>query len=291
MTMAQALHSAGSHLRAAGIADAEIEAELLLRHAAELTREQLFARLQEPLPRSTQREYESMLLRRLAHEPIAYITGRCEFYELELECTPAALIPRPETELMVELTLEWARGPFDAAQGKQGPRAMRVVDVGTGNGAIAVAIAVSAPLARFVAIDLSREALALARRNAEKHGVADRIDFVRGSLLSILRARVDVIVANLPYVPTRLYRKLPLELLDHEPEAALHAGACGTRVIAALIGQAATLLRPGGLLLAEHQWNQGRRLREAARAAFPRARIATKRDLSGKERVLVLENT
>ncbi len=283
MTLAQALQSAQSCLRAAGIADAQLEAELLLRHAAGLTPEQLFARLQEPLADPVQREYESMLRRRLAHEPAAYITGRCEFYGLELECTPAALIPRPETELLVELAIEWARG--------QGPRAMRVVDVGTGNGAIAVAIAVSAPQARLVAVDISPEALTLARRNAGTHGVTRRIGFVRGSLLSMLRAPVDVIVANLPYVPTRLYRKLPPELLDHEPEAALHAGACGTALIEALIGQAPTLLRPGGLLLAEHQWNQGRRVRDVARAAFPHARIETRRDLSGKERVLVIRTT
>jgi release factor glutamine methyltransferase len=283
MTLAQALHSAGSRLRAAGIADAELEAELLLRHAAGLTREKLFARLQEPLADQVRRAFESLLQRRLAHEPTPYITGRCEFYGLELECAPAALIPRPETELLVELTLEWARG--------QGPRAMRVVDVGTGNGAIAVAIAVHEPDARLIAVDVSREALALARRNAEKHSVADRIDFVQGSLLSMLRAPVDVIVANLPYVPTRLYRKLPPELLDHEPEVATHAGRRGTGLIEALVAQAPALLQPGGLLLAEHQWNQGRRLREAARAAFPGARIETRRDLSGKERALVVENT
>jgi release factor glutamine methyltransferase len=302
MTVARALHEARARLRAAGIPDAELEAELLLRHATGLTREQLFARLQEPLPapsfRHSERSLESLLGRRLAHEPVAYITGHKEFYGLDFECAPAALIPRPETELLVELALLWAKG--------QGPRAMRVVDVGTGNGAIAVAIAANARAVRVLAVDVSRDALLLARRNAERHAVAARIDFVQGSLLSMLRAPVDVIVANLPYVPTRLYRKLPPEIVEHEPEVATHAGRRGTALIEALLAQACpeparpepsrrvegapALLRPGGLLVAEHQWNQGRRLRNAARAAFPGARIETKRDLSGKERALVVEN-
>jgi release factor glutamine methyltransferase len=106
----------------------------------------------------------------------------------------------------------------------------------------------------------------------------------------MLRGPVDVIVANLPYVPTRLYRKLPPEIVQHEPEIATHAGRRGTALIEAQLRQAPALLRPGGLLLAEHQWNQGRRLRDAALAAFPGARIETKRDLSGKERVLVVRN-
>ncbi len=285
LTLAQALREAQARLRSAGIADAELEAEVLLRHALSLSREELFTRLREPLTPAAAHSCEVLLRRRLAHEPMAYITGRVEFYGLELTCTSEALIPRPETELLVEQALAWVK--------RQGPGAKDfvVADVGTGNGAITIAIAVNAPRVRIVGIDSSRAALELARRNAEAHGVGARIDFVQGSLLGALRAPSDLIVANLPYVPTRLYEKLPPELREHEPESALHAGRRGTALIERLLAQAPALLRPGGLVLAEHAWNQGRRLRRAAQAAFPNARLETKRDLAGRERVLVVENT
>ena len=164
----------------------------------------------------------------------------------------------------------------------------RIVDVGTGGGAIAVALAVHCPTARIVAIDPSRQAMALARCNASANGVASRIDFVQGELLTPLPGRFDLIVANLPYVPTRLYAKLPPEIREHEPAVALHAGRRGTALIEALLAQAQARLHPGGLLLAEHAWNQGRRLREAARAAFPSAAIETRRDLAGRQRMLVV---
>ena len=307
MTLAEALHHAQERLRSAGIPGAELEAELLLRHALGLSREALYARLQQALDPAAARSFEAMLARRLAHEPSAYITGHTEFYGLALACTPAALIPRPETELLVELALDWVKGQGSLAWVKgQGSRvkageeardkgqgrapARLVVDVGTGNGAIAVAIAVHAPRARIVGIDTSRAALALARRNAGAQGVAGRVLLAQGSLLAPVRGEVDVIVANLPYVPTRLYRALPPELREHEPEGALHAGRRGTALIERLLAEAPALLRPGGLLLAEHAWNQGRRLRETARVAFPRARIETQRDLAGRERALVVEN-
>jgi release factor glutamine methyltransferase len=296
MTLAQAQHDAQTRLRSAGIEDAELEAELLLRLALGLSREELFIRLQEPLAPEEARGYEALLRRRLAHEPSAYIVGHKEFYGLELACTPAALIPRPETELLVERALEWVRGQGsrvkaeeEAKDKEQGPApAPLLVDVGTGNGAIAIAIAVHAPAVRIVAIDTSRAALALARLNAGAHGMAGRIAFVQGSLLAPMRGQIDLIVANLPYVPTRLYQKLPPELREYEPEVALHAGRRGTALIERLLSEASGRLRSDGLLLAEHAWNQGRRLRAAAQTAFPRARIETKRDLAGQERMLVV---
>jgi release factor glutamine methyltransferase len=282
VTLAEVLREAEARLRAAGIDDARLEAEVLLCHAQGLTREALFARSQEPVEVDARGSYELLIERRLAHEPTAYITGHKEFYGLELACAPAALIPRPETELLVDCALEWLR--------RQAPRPT-IVDVGTGNGAIAVALAVHTSDARIVAIDTSRPALRLARRNAQAHAVADRIAFVQGELLAPLRGRFDLIVANLPYVPTRLYEKLPPEIRGHEPENALHAGGRGTAILERLREQASAQLAPGGLLLAEHAWNQGRRLREAAHAAFPGAIAETRRDLAGRERMLVVERS
>lgn len=282
MITVDAIRGAASRLRGADIADDRLEAELLLCHALGLTREALLARLRDPLDDETSRAFEGLIERRLAHEPVAYITGHREFYGLDLACTPDALIPRPETELVVELTLDWVKG--------HGPWATEVciVDAGTGNGAIAIAIAANQPDARVVAIDTSAAALRLARRNARAHGVEGRIDFACASLLDAVRGKADVVVANLPYIPTHEYRELAPEVREGEPEQALHAGPRGTELIEALLPQAAALLGEPGLLAAEHGWDQGELLREAARASFPGARIETRRDLAGEERVLVV---
>jgi release factor glutamine methyltransferase len=205
--------------------------------------------------------------------------GHKEFYGLDLACTRAALIPRPETELLVECAIAWSRRRSRPS----------LVDVGTGNGAIAVALAVDLPEAPIIAIDASRPALNLARRNATAHGVQNRVTFLQGDLLASFRGRFDGIVANLPYIPSLTYAKLPPEIREHEPERALRAGVRGTSVIERLLEQAPRLLMPGGMLLAEHSWNQGRRLRDAARSAFPDAAIETKRDLAGRERMLVIQ--
>ena len=301
MTLAETLHHAESSLRAASIDNARIEAEFLLSHALDLPREALYARLQEPLSPAGQATFEALLRRRLAHEPSAYIVGHMEFYGLDLACTPAALIPRPETELLIEEALRWVGGQGSRPDGRPqtgarpGPSGgvgeLTVVDVGTGNGAIAVALAVGAPQAIIVALDTSRAALSLARHNATQHGVAGRIAFVQGNLLAPLDDRFDIIAANLPYIPTRLYRNLPPELRDHEPEPALHPGRRGPALIESMLAQAPSLLKPGGLLLAEHAWNQARPLRDAARAAFPKSEIETKRDLAGRERLLVVQTS
>lgn len=298
-SLARSLAGAEARLGAAGIDGARLEAEVLLGHALATTREQLYARLREAITAEEHAAYERLLLRRLSHQPAAYITGHREFYGLDLACTPAALIPRPETELLVDCALDRLREipdvPYPTKEsgtrnGESGPLPSPVVvDAGTGGGAIAVAIAVYAPHASVIAIDSSRAALRLAKRNAQAHFVSERIEFVEGDLLGALETPVDLIVANLPYVSTRLYQKLPPEIREHEPEAALHAGRRGAALIERLLAQAPTLLRPGGLLLAEHAWNQGARLRDAARRVFPDARIETKRDLAGRERMLVLQ--
>jgi release factor glutamine methyltransferase len=284
-TIGETLRDARDELANAGIEDAHLEAEVLLGHALGMTREALYARLREPLPDA--RAFRALLQRRFAHEPAAYITGHREFYDLDLLCTPDALIPRPETELLVELALNWVKGQGSGVKGGVAGRRSWVADVGTGNGAIAVAIAVHAPEARVVAIDVARPALALAHRNAERHGVRDRIDFVHTSLLAALRGPLDVIVGNLPYVSDGEYARVVPEV-RWEPEEALHAGLRGTELIEALLSHASGRLAPGGLLLAEHAWDQGERLRTAGRESFPDARIETKCDLAGEERALVV---
>jgi release factor glutamine methyltransferase len=282
VTLAQALHGAEQRLRAADIDDAWLEAEVLLRYALGLDRHSLFARLQQPIEPQQQATYDALLQRRLAHEPTAYIVGRREFFGLELECTPAALIPRPETELLVEETLAIVRSA-EIAQ-----RAWEIVDVGTGNGAVAVALAVNLPGARIIGIDVSRQALLLARRNAERHRVADRACLVQSDLLSPLARPVDVVVANLPYVSTADWKASPPEIREHEPRAALDGGPEGTALLERLLAEAPACLGRPGWLLAEIGDEQGERLRRLAAQRFPQADVEVKADLAGLDRLLVI---
>jgi release factor glutamine methyltransferase len=278
--LAQALHEATEALRAAGIEDAAwLEAEVLLRHTLDLDRAHLYARLQEDLGSGDQAVFHSLLARRLVHEPTAYIVGQREFYGLDLETTPAALIPRPETELLVEEALSRACGR----------EPLLIVDVGTGNGAIAVALAVHLPQAALVAIDLSRDALSLAVRNARRHGVESRVSFLQADLLAPLAQAADLIVANLPYVRSADWEGLPPEIREHEPRAALDGGPDGLREIERLLEQVPSYLRAGGSLLVEVGPPQAAPALALARRCFPGAAARILPDAAGLERLLVID--
>jgi len=283
--LAQALRAATERLRAAGIEDASLEAEVLLRHALRLDRAHLYARLQESLSPGDEAVFRSLVARRLTHEPAAYIVGQREFYGLDLETAPAALIPRPETELLVEAALARARLPDRRAS--RDP--FLIVDVGTGNGAIAVALAVHLPWARLIAIDISREALALAARNARRHAVESRIAFLQADLLSALSCPADVIVANLPYVRSDDWEPLAPEIREHEPRIALDGGADGLREIGRLLEQAPSHLRPGGSLLVELGPPQAEPALALARRRFPGATACILPDAAGLDRVLAVD--
>ena len=279
MKLAQALHEATEALRAAGIEDARLEAEILLRHTLHLDRAHLYARLQGDLSAAGQAAFHSLLARRLAREPTAYIVGQREFYGLDLETTPAALIPRPETELLVEETI---------ARADRFERPL-IVDVGMGNGAIAVALAVHLPQAALVAIDLSREALALAIRNARRHGVEGRTSFLQADLLAPLAQTVDIIVANLPYVSSGDWEALSPEIREHEPRTALDGGPDGLREIERLLGQAPSCLGPGGSLLVELDPPQAAPALALASRRFPGAAARILPDAAGLDRLLVVD--
>ena len=278
MRIAELIHEAASRLEAASIDDARLEAEVLLAHVLGCDRAHLLARLGDAVADDAVARFEALLTRRLAHEPLAYIVGHREFYGIEIECLPGALIPRPETEMLVALALDEVRRRGDA---------LRVVDVGTGTGAIAVAIATSAPGVRITAIDASADALAVARRNVERAGLAGRIELCAGDLLEG-RGAFDVIVANLPYVSAAEWKSLAPEIREHEPRGALVGGDGGTEAIERLLRQAPPHLAPGGLLAAEMGATQGARLLAVARACFPDADVCVIKDLAGLDRVLVV---
>jgi release factor glutamine methyltransferase len=256
MTLREALTRATSQLDANPDlrADALRDAALLLRHSLGLTHAQLLANPEREITRDQQAAYQALIFRRLTAEPIQYLTGEQEFYGLTLRVTPAVLIPRPETELLVEAVL--------AEMNAMAP--LRILDIGTGSGAIAITLARHLPRARVTAIDLSEAALEIAADNAQRNGVADRITFVRSDLLSAIApdVRFDVIVSNPPYIPTSDRASLHPQVREHEPEAALFAGSDGMDIYRCLIPQAHAALRPGGLLALELGHGQRSRIAE-----------------------------
>ncbi len=244
MTLHEHVTTARARLGGAGIAQAEagLDAEVLARHVLCWDRATFVVHRHDIAPASFANMYEELIVRREAREPVARIRGSQEFWGLELEVTPATLVPRPETELIIEQLL----AVRDTLR-----RPTTVVDVGTGTGCLAIAVARELPGARVIATDLSPAALEVARRNAVRHGLAGPIAFVRADLLEGLVPDIDVVVSNPPYVPTPIVPSLAPEVSDHEPAAALVGGLDGLDVIRRLIHQAATYLRPGGRLLFE----------------------------------------
>jgi release factor glutamine methyltransferase len=278
-TVAQAIAGAARSLEAAGIDDALLEAEVLAAHALATTRSHVLAQFSSSLSDADALRFEDAVARRLRREPLAYITGQREFYGIDIRCGPGALIPRPETELVVEIALEHIARIGGTAD---------VVDVGTGTGAIAVAIAANAPGARITAVDASDDALRIARQNIDVQGLGDRIALRRGDMLEGLGA-FDVMVANLPYVTEREWATLQPEVRDWEPRGALVAGSLGTEANERLLEQAPAHLRRGGIVVCEIGATQGAAMRAPAGSCFPEARIHVRTDLAGLDRVLVVE--
>jgi release factor glutamine methyltransferase len=249
MTLREALTRATQQLDAYPDlrADAARDAASLLRHALGISQAAMLADPGREVTQDQQAAYDALILRRAANEPIQYIAGEQEFYGLALRVTPAVLIPRPETEILVEAVL----GEVKRA-GQQS--ALRILDVGTGSGAIAIALAHNLPSAQIIAVDLSGTALKVAASNAARHGLADRIQFIESDLLEGLASDglpFDVIVSNPPYVPANDRASLHPQVRDYEPGVALFAGADGLDIYRRLIPQARAALLPNGLLALE----------------------------------------
>ncbi|EKT4442859.1 TPA: peptide chain release factor N(5)-glutamine methyltransferase [Stenotrophomonas maltophilia] len=258
-----------------GGSEARHEAELLLLHVLDRPRSWLFAHATDPLAANDQAAFEALLARRVAGEPVAYLTGRRGFWTLDLEVDPATLIPRPETELLVELALE--RLPPG--------RALQLADLGTGSGAIALALASERPQAQVLATDASPGALAVAARNAARHELRN-VRFAEGGhdwYAPLQGARFDLIASNPPYIASD-DPHLEQGDLRFEPATALASGPDGLDDIRRIIGGGQAHLVPGGWLLIEHGWDQG----EAIRALFDTAGFAevqTVQDLEQRDRI------
>jgi release factor glutamine methyltransferase len=246
MNLRQALNAASTQLATdLHLSDnATRDAELLLLHTLQISRATLIAHTDRELAPEQQAHYEKSIARRLHHEPIQYITGQQEFYGLTLKVTPAVLIPRPETEHLVEAVLKLL--PAD--------KPLKIADIGTGSGAIAIALAVHLPHAEITALDISTEALAVAAANAREHGVNDRIKLLQSDLLGAISSDIetfDAIVSNPPYIPEFDRAHLHPQVRDHEPSIALFAGETGLDIYCRLIPQAYNALKSTGLLAIE----------------------------------------
>ena len=262
---------------ALGLGTPRLDAEVLVAHVLGVDRMRLYMDLDRPLAADELAAVRALVIRRRQREPVAYLIGKREFYRRDFQVNPAVLIPRPDTETLVERAL--ALLPAD--------RPVQVLDLCTGSGAIAVTLAAERPLAQVVATDVSGAALEVASANAHKHGVSERVALRQGDLFEALPADVkfDLIAANPPYVRAAERAELAPEL-HHEPELALYAGAYGLDVLTRLCAEAATWLASEGALLFEVGAGQAAEVLQLM-AAEPRlARLGTQRDLGGIERVV-----
>lgn len=270
-------------LKKVGVESPALDADLLIAHALGVSKETLYTHGEKRVPPAKLQRARRFLDRREKREPVAYILGEKEFFGFPLFVGRAVLIPRPETEILVSTARDLCP-----------PTGCELIDVGTGSGAIAVVLAKLLPRARVTATDISQEALAFAKRNAKRLGVARRVRFLRGNLLMPLRNARPlatngplIITANLPYLPTAVWRQTQPDIRRYEPRLALVGGPDGTRLIRELIRELAHLPKPW-TLLAEIDPHQYRPLRSLAKKLFPSAEVSAVKDLAGKNRVLVI---
>jgi release factor glutamine methyltransferase len=287
MQIREALKQGIARLDSASVPSTSLAAELLLIHALGRDRTWLYTNPEGALDAGDADKYFALIARRAAGEPTQYIVGKQEFWGLEFEVTPAVLIPRPETEHLIEVALERLGAAKRNAE-------LRIADVGTGSGCIAVALAKEFPSAQITATDISPAALEIAKRNAARHNVAGRIEFAEADLLHFHHSPTtthrshlfDLITSNPPYIADSDAATLQREVREHEPHAALFAGPTGLEIYARLITQAESHLAPGGLLILELGYGAAESVREMIDARGVWRNIGITDDLAGIPRVL-----
>jgi release factor glutamine methyltransferase len=283
-----------------------LSAELLLSHVLGLKRIELYTQFDRPVPPEQLERLRDLVKRAGRYEPIAYLIGRTEFYSLEINVTPDCMIPRPETELLVERAIEFLRartlqarentpGPVpEAAEGTAAPQ--YVCDLCTGSGCIAVAIAKNFPHARIIATDISDAALAVAAENVKKHHLTDRITPLCGDLFDPIISGLDVnqfdlIVCNPPYVSTAQYEKLDKNVKDYEPKQALFAGVDGLDIYKRIIEDAGPFLKTGAALMLEIGYAQGPAVKEMLEKSKEFGEIKIEKDFHNNDRIVTVAKT
>ena len=252
-----------------------LDAQVLLGHVLGRTRTWVLAHPEAHLSSAQEHALRDALTRLEAGQPLPYVLGHWEFYGLDFIVTPETLIPRPETELLVETALSWSRTRT---------KRLRAADIGTGSGCIAISLALDASNAHVLGCDISLTALQVAKANANRHGVSGKVDFVQCDLLPPVKVQFDLICANLPYIPTETLHSL--KVYQREPELALDGGEDGLVQIRRLLNEAETALAPGGLLLLEIEASSGAAVHSLAREAFPKADVLVLPDLAGRDRLV-----
>ena len=273
----------GRYLEERGVENGRLDAELLLARVLGLRRLDLYLQFDRPLLDGELKEFKELFLRRASREPLQHVLGSTTFRELELKTDTRALVPRPETEVLVDVVLTWAR-----EEGREEGRELTCLDVGTGSGAIVLSLLKEGPFCRGVATDPSEEALELARENAANLGLAERVELRRGRLFEPIlpHERFDAVVSNPPYVPEGDRGSLEPEVRDWEPAGALFAGSEGLDVLRPLVEEASRFLRSGGFFAAEIGEGQGGEVAGLMECpgGFHDVRIIP--DLTGKDRIV-----
>jgi len=286
-TIQKLLNWVTEYLTNKGVDSPRLSAELLLCHVLALTRIELYTQFDKSVPQRQLDMLRDLVKRAGLHEPVAYLTGRTEFYSIELDITADCLIPRPETELLVQRAIEFLR-MRDGVQ--------FVCDLCTGSGCIAVAIAKNFPDARVIATDISAGALEVAARNVTKHGLNERIELLQGDLFEPLVGQLDVtefdmIVCNPPYVSSAEYETLAPNVKDYEPKSALLAGTDGLDVYRRLIDRADSFLKPGAALVLEIGYGQGPAVLDLLEQTGAFAEIKIEKDPNDNDRVVTARKT
>jgi release factor glutamine methyltransferase len=251
-----------------------------LAHLLKLDRVGVYINLKQELSNEQTTAFSQLIHRRLNHEPTAYITGHKEFFGIDFQVSPSTLIPRPETELLVEKAIGLANATF--------PQSCLIADIGTGCGAIAIAIAFHLPQAKIYATDISASALEIARGNCRQHGMSDRVTLLHGDLLCPLPEPVHLIVANLPYISESELPILPPEISMFEPQIAFSGGTDGLEQIEKLLSQCGEKLLPKGAVMLEIGYEQGQTVSQLAKKYIPNARVNVLTDLAGLDRAAMI---
>jgi release factor glutamine methyltransferase len=283
MTIHDLVNGARQRLMKAGISAnlAALDAEVLARRVLGWDTARFLSNRDQDATTSFLLNYEHYVARRMRREPISYIIGTREFWSLDFEVTPDVLIPRPETELIVEEALDIVKRDRESRS--------RFIDVGTGSGVLAIVLAKESPSARVVATDVSAAALRVARRNAERHGVADRITFVETSFLDGLEESADLIVSNPPYVPAVSAPGLTPEVVDYEPSVAVFAGDDGLDGLRHVLKDSIAHLAPGGWLIVEFGYGQEDAVRSIVDGLPALSLVKIRADLQDIPRTAVMQ--
>ena len=280
MNLKEALNVASEELMKTGSLDAKLEAEVLLRHVLKIDRAAMFRDLDEDITMEDSSNIASLVKRRIKREPLAYITGVKEFYGLPFVVSEDVLIPRQETELLVDTAIVQAKS--------LGKNEISIVDVGTGSGAIAVSLALNIPTSSIIAVDISEAALAIADNNRRAHGLYSRVKLRRGNLLEPIIDKIDILVSNPPYIRSDKLTSLQEEVLK-EPVVALDGGYDGLELIKRLLFQAVDKMSSPGVILFEIDSDQASEAVKLSQQFFPSAITTVLKDLSNNERAVLLE--